>query len=117
MLTTPGHEEPVEGLAVGVGLGAIGGDEEVVEARHVVPGDRPRADGEVPPAVGDAELAEIDEADCSTTIEEDVGRAAVAVADRRLIPNADHPDRWAVTEARRRSSSEAIGFVSTPSGR
>src|SRR5919106_6002738 len=78
-------EEAVEGLAAGVGLPAVGVEEEILEAGAVVAGDGAGGDGEVPPTVGDAELAEVHVAGDLSVGEQGVGWAVVAVADDRVL--------------------------------
>jgi hypothetical protein len=78
-------EQAIEGLARWVGLRAVGLEEEGVPAGAQVPFEAPRGSGEVPPAAGNAEFSEVDEAGDGVVIDEDVGEAVIAVADDEVF--------------------------------
>ena len=78
-------EEVVVGDAVGIAGDAVGVEEVVFPAGAEVAGDAPEGDGEVVPAVGNGEGAEIDEAGEAPVFHENVGDAVVAVAEDEVF--------------------------------
>ncbi|MFE3905679.1 hypothetical protein ACFXPY_36745 [Streptomyces sp. NPDC059153] len=76
------------------GADSVGFEQWSLPARAAVPPCAPGGDGEVGPAVGDAEGAEVDVADAGAVVAaQDVGRAGATVADDESADGRDVSER------------------------
>jgi hypothetical protein len=78
-------QQPVEPDPLEVRVGATRGEAGLLEPRSKVPANAPARDSQVPPPIGDAELAEVDITDHPAPVDEDVRRAVVAVTDYEVL--------------------------------
>ena len=106
----------------GSGLDAVALVEQRLELLPEVPADAPGPDGDVPPAVGRTQLAQVDVAGDPAALEQHVGRAEVAVAhDEVLVGRSRSPPArpglppGSDGRARRGSRRRRMSFVRTRS--